>query len=57
MVDKGLVNGIKINKDDKLGFCQACVEGKNSCDPFPVGEIQSEEKLALVHTDVWTNAN
>jgi hypothetical protein len=52
MVDKGLVNGAIIDRENTLGFCQACVEGKKSREPFPVGEIQSTEKLQLVHSDV-----
>lgn len=52
MVDKGLLNGVEIGKDDQLGFCQACVEGKKSRDPFPAGEIQTTERLQLVHSDV-----
>ena len=52
MVDKKLVNGIAIGKDDKLGFCQACVEGKKKRDPFPPREIQTMEKLQLVHSDL-----
>ena len=52
MVDKGLVDGIAISKCDELGFCQACVEGKKTRDPFPVGEIQTTEILQLVHSDV-----
>ena len=52
MVDKGLLDGIAISKCDELGFCQACVEGKKTRDPFPVGEIQTTEILQLVHSDV-----
>ena len=52
MVDKRLVNGIMISKDDKHGLCQACVDWKKSRNPFPVGQIQTTEKLQLVHSDI-----
>ena len=52
MVDKKLVNGIEIGQDDDLGFCQACVEGKKTREPFPVGGIHTTERLQLVHSDV-----
>ena len=52
MINQGLVKGIMINKNDKLGFCQACVEGKKVRDKFPVGEIKSKEKLEMIHSDV-----
>ena len=52
MVNKGLVNGVVIGNHDTLELCQACVEGKMSRNPFPAGEIQSTERLQLVHSDV-----
>ena len=52
MINQGLVKGVTINKDDKLGFCQACVEGKKARDKFPVGEIKTKEKLDMTHSDV-----
>lgn len=52
MVDKKLVNGIELGQNDDLGFCQACVEGKKTREPFPVGGIHTTERLQLVHSDV-----
>ena len=52
MINQGLVKGVTINKDGKLGFCQACVEGKKVRDKFPVGEIKTKEKLEMIHSDV-----
>ena len=53
MVDKGMVNGISINKQEELGFCEACVEGKEHRDPFPaIGEIRTSQVLDLIHSDV-----
>ena len=37
-----------VNNQLKL-WHQACVEGKKTRDPFPVGEIQTTEILQLVH--------
>ena len=53
IVDKQLALGVKIPKNEKLSFCEGCVEGKMHRRPFkPVGEIPSAEKLQLVHSDV-----
>ena len=52
MVDKGLVDGIDLSRGDKRGFCQACIEGKKSCDPYTAVGSKSTERLQLVHSDV-----
>ena len=47
------VKGIDLQDNDRLDFCEGCVEGKMSRYPFkPVGEIKSTRKLKLVHSDV-----
>jgi hypothetical protein len=52
MVEKKLVDGINIGKEEKLKFCEACVGGKSAREPFRSGEIKSSEILDLVHSDV-----
>ena len=53
IVNKQLALGVKIPKNEKLSFCEGCVEGKMHRHPFNrVGEIRSSEKLQLVHSDV-----
>ena len=53
IVDNQLALGVKIPKNEKMSFCEGCIEGKMHRHPFkPVGEIRSSEKLQLVHSDV-----
>ena len=51
---KEMVTGMKLPKETKLSFCEGCVEGKMSRQPFkPVGESHhSSRKLQLIHSDV-----
>ena len=53
MASKNKATGMKLTKQAKLSFCEACITGKMKRKPFkPVGEIRSKRKLQLVHTDV-----
>ena len=48
-----MATGINLPKQTKLSFCEGCVAGKMKRAPFkPVGEIRSERKLQIVHSDV-----
>ena len=45
--------GVDIQSQDKLSFCEACVQGKCHRQPHhPLKARRSNEKLKLVHTDV-----
>ena len=45
--------GVDIRSQDKLSFCEACVQGKSHRQPhYPLKAGRSKEKLKLVHTDV-----
>ena len=45
--------GVEIQSQDKLSFCEACVQGKCHRQPhYPLKASRSKEKLKLVHTDV-----
>ena len=45
--------GVDLQSEDKMKFCEACVQGKMHRLPHhPLKEIKSKEKLQLVHTDV-----
>ena len=53
VANKELATGINLPKQTKLSFREACVIGKIKRAPFkPVGEIRSERKLQIVHSDV-----
>jgi hypothetical protein len=53
IVDGRLATGIKFPRFESLSFCEGCIEGKMHRAPFkPVGEVRSQRKLELVHSDV-----
>ena len=53
MVSQDLVKGVKIPKSTRISFCEKCVEGKMSKQPYkPVAEIHSVRRLQCVHSDV-----
>ena len=46
-------DGIDVQSQSKLSFCEACVQGKCHQQPhYSLKTIRSKEKLELVHTDV-----
>ena len=46
-------DGVDIQSQGKLSFCEACVQGKCHRKPhYPLKAIKSKEKFQLVHTDV-----
>ena len=46
-------DGIDVQSQSKLSFCEACVQGKCHRQPhYPLKTIRSKEKLELVHTDI-----
>ena len=52
-VKNSLIKGINLSENDKLKFCEGCVEGKMSLKPFKsVRGIKTTRKLQLVHSDV-----
>ena len=52
-IEKNLVIGAKVKKCETQSFCEGCVKGKIHKKPFkPIGEIRTERKLQLVHSDV-----
>ena len=45
--------GLGLPCEKKLGFCEACIQGKMHRTPHkPLKEVKSTEKLQLVHTDI-----
>jgi len=53
MVANRLVDGLDLPSDIELSFCESCIEGKMHRKPHKsVGEIQSTERLQLIHSDV-----
>ncbi len=53
LTQKNLITGIKLPKQMNLSFCESCIQGKMSKQPFkPIGQIRSKEMLELVHSDM-----
>ena len=47
------VEGIDIQSQSKLSFCEACMQGKFHPQPhYPLKTRRSKKKLELVHTNV-----
>jgi hypothetical protein len=48
------MDGLSINKDDELEFCESYVLGKQHRESFPKeGVSRANEVLKLIHCDVW----
>lgn len=56
MVQNDQVLGVKLDKTS-VEFCNGCIKGKQTRNPFPSSEIKTEEKLELVHSDVCGKFN
>ena len=52
-----LVCGLQCTLSDQVGFCEACVNGKQKRSPFEARSSRSTEPLALVHSDVSDKMN
>lgn len=48
----GLVEHLDYNVTNRVGFCEACVEGKHHRNRFETSTTHTKELLELVHTDV-----
>ena len=52
-IKSSLIKGINFSENDKLKFCEGCLESKMSRKPFKsVGGIKKTRKLQIVHSDV-----
>lgn len=50
---KKLVFGVEIEKNEKLPPCEVCVKGKQTQNPFPIGDMKRTTRLLeIVHSDV-----
>lgn len=49
---KGMVEGIDPGAKFELGFCEACVHGKQHRAPFPNSTSRATKILEIIHTDV-----
>ena len=52
-----LVRGLECTLSDQVGFCEACINGKQKRSPFEARNSRSTEPLALVHGDVCSKMN
>jgi hypothetical protein len=49
-----IMDGLSINKDDELEFCEGYVLGKQHRESLPKeGVLRASEVLRLIHCDVW----
>jgi hypothetical protein len=52
MEKNNLVEGMDLNGDHDLSFCDGCVYGKHHCTLFPLnGGSHAKEIIGLVHTN------
>ena len=54
---KNLVNGLDFDHTKDIGFCETCVEGKQTRSVFPTSENRAAEPLELIHSDVCGKLN
>ena len=55
---KGLIEGIDLDLNSKLDFCEACTKVKLATQPFPKeSETQAEKFGKRVHWDLWGPAS
>lgn len=53
VIKKGIMDGVNIENNSNLSFCEGCIEGKMCQSPFKsVGKIKSMRRLQLIHSDV-----
>jgi transposase InsO family protein len=51
---ESLVDGMTIDENSPMPQCEACIQAKQTCDPFPSAtENRSETLGELTHSDVW----
>jgi hypothetical protein len=56
MERNNLVEGMDLNGDHDLNFCDGCVYGKHHCTPFPLsGGSHAKEIFRTVHTNLWSH--
>jgi len=54
LLANNLVDGFEVGENSTMGDCDACIQAKQSCVPFPKkAKSQSKEPGELTHTDVW----
>ena len=57
LAKKGLIDNFDYNTSNELGFCKACVGGKQCRSSFKTSETETKEPLELVHSDVCGKMN
>ena len=57
LAKKGLIDNFDYNTSNELGFCKACVGGKQCRSSFKASETETKEPLELVHSDVCGKMN
>ncbi|OAX30968.1 hypothetical protein K503DRAFT_666175, partial [Rhizopogon vinicolor AM-OR11-026] len=49
-----LVDGMTIDENSLMPQCEACIQAKQACDPFPSATENHSKMLGeLTHSDVW----
>ena len=57
LAKKELIGNFDYNPSNELGFCEACVGGKQCRSSFKASETETKEPLELVHSDVCAKMN
>ena len=57
LAKKGLIDNFDYNTSNELGFCKACVGGKQCRSSFKASETETKEPLELIHSDVYGKMN
>ena len=57
-ISKGFITGIKLDKDSKPEFCEACAKAKSARQPFPKESKTRAMKYGEhIHWDLWGPAS
>ena len=53
VMQKKLVTGVQVTKNEQINFCELCVKGKMTKTKFGISkEKRTRQKLQLIHSDV-----
>ncbi|KAJ8580847.1 hypothetical protein M405DRAFT_713120, partial [Rhizopogon salebrosus TDB-379] len=55
---EGLVEGMSMDEASSTPDCEACIQAKQTCAPFPQSTSKEESRVPgeITHSDVWGTA-
>jgi hypothetical protein len=54
LCQENLVDGLEVNQDSPIVDCEACIQAKQVCKPFPDSiDERSKDPGDLTHSDLW----